>query len=409
MNFEALKRKRLGVQLGVAFGVAALVVAIAFGIAARKVGEPSDSFRESVAVNVEILIDGMIQELGNPPTQESVERVAARRKLGVRLERADGSHLSSDPEIPATRSMKAWSPQGFSWIRFARSRERAFAWVERGGNRYVFALHRHSIPFLRWQWWVGFVLLAVAGVVFAFLRVAQLLHPVNRRLQSLLEAKQQLLRDVSHELRSPLARIRVALELLPESPPRRSVEEDVRELDRLVERLLESERLQDPEYRPKQERIDLVEMLEGLRRRYSKEGPGMEWEGGVLPVSRPAVKGDSELLMLLFRNLMENASKYAAAAPHATELCIRVLKAQGRVRITLRDHGPGVAAADREKIFRPFFRGDSARSRSIGGVQGYGLGLDLVRRIALSHGGQVGVEALPEGPGALFWVELPLE
>jgi signal transduction histidine kinase len=224
--------------------------------------------------------------------------------------------------------------------------------------------------------------------------VAALAESFNRaadRIEALVRAQRTLLASASHELRSPLARIRVGIELLaggarPEL--RQSLERDVLELDDLIDELLLASRLELQTEPPPAREVDLLALA-------AEECARLGLEPGGAPVS---VRGDPRLLRRLLRNLLENARRHAAGAAVAVE----VAPAGADARLVVSDGGPGVAESERERIFEPFHRPPGQRE----GDGGVGLGLYLVRQIARRHGGDARCLAQPGG-GSRFEVRLP--
>ena len=225
--------------------------------------------------------------------------------------------------------------------------------------------------------------------------VAALAGSFNRaadRIEALLQARQQMLASASHELRSPLARLRLSVELLREADSDTDRDthlaeavRDVEELDRLVEDLLLVGRLEAGDATPS----DPVELL-GLA---AEEAARVGAEVG----GREAmVAGDEMLLRILLRNLLENARRHGAPP---IEVEVGLDRQSAWVRVT--DAGPGVAPEQRERIFEPFYRPPGQPEET---TRGAGLGLALVRRVAAHHGGHARCE-LREG-GA-FIVHLP--
>ena len=225
--------------------------------------------------------------------------------------------------------------------------------------------------------------------------VAALARSFNRaadRIESLVSAQRGLLASASHELRSPLARMRMAIELLAGGARpdlRERVEKDIAELDDLIGEILLASRLdaQVPLDRPEQ--IDLLALLaeEAARTGAAASGEPLR------------VRGDPRMLRRLVRNLLENARRHAAGS--AVEASVRQ-GSNGLARLRVEDRGPGVSEADRERIFEPWYR---PAGLSEGGA---GLGLALVRQIARHHGGEA--RYLPrEGGGSCFEVELASE
>jgi signal transduction histidine kinase len=225
--------------------------------------------------------------------------------------------------------------------------------------------------------------------------VAQLAASFNdsaARIEALVGAQKSLLANASHELRSPLARIRMAVELLQDSASpalRQELGRNISELDQLIDEVLLASRL------------DAV-TLEGTARE-EVEFTGIVAEecarvGASLDGVAAALPGDATLLRRMVRNLLENARRHGGEAPVGVVLA----SAPGVILLDVCDRGPGVPAAERERIFEPFYRlpGASEKAGSVG------LGLSLVRQIARRHGG--GVECLPNGEhGACFRVTLP--
>jgi signal transduction histidine kinase len=243
--------------------------------------------------------------------------------------------------------------------------------------------------------------------------IAALASSFNRsaaRIETLVGAQRSLLANASHELRSPLARLRMAAALLAgETTPgtgradlRREVDRNVAELDALVDEILLASRL-DADMPIGREPVDLLALLaEECARVDASLGTesveGGAGDGGRVGTGSATVDGDPKLLRRLVRNLLENARRHGAGS--AIDVLLRT--APGHVAFDVCDRGPGVPPAERERIFEPFHR-VAGHGESSGGV---GLGLALVRQIALRHG--AGVSCLPrEGGGSCFRVTLP--
>lgn len=238
--------------------------------------------------------------------------------------------------------------------------------------------------------------------------VAQSFNDAAQRIEQLIRANRSLLANASHELRSPLARLKMALALLDDASPERraalrdEIEHDIRELDELVEEVLLSSRL-DAQADMSIEACDLI----GLA---AEEAA---WVGATLELS-PAtqaqgtlkVQGNERLLRRALRNLLENARRYGVPPGATAEQAITLELERSPTHATLRvcDRGPGVPSAQRERIFEPFYR-LSGHTEKAGGV---GLGLSLVKQIAQRHGGTVFCTDRPAG-GCCFVLSLPLD
>jgi signal transduction histidine kinase len=223
--------------------------------------------------------------------------------------------------------------------------------------------------------------------------------------EALLASQKSLLANASHELRSPLTRIRMGLELMgaPSSlAARQEIERNITELDQLIEEILLASRLDARESDlGTVESVDLIGLAAEECARVDAEFEVQLSPAGGLEGAGPAdlsVRGVSKLLRRAVRNLLENARRYGAGS-----ITLALSIDQDRALIRVCDRGPGVPPELRERIFEPFYRLPGATERD-GGV---GLGLALVKSIALRHGGAVHCENLPEG-GACFVLELPV-
>ncbi len=224
-------------------------------------------------------------------------------------------------------------------------------------------------------------------------RLATSFNTSAARIEALVGAQKSLMANASHELRSPLARIRMALELLPEQANpalRMELNRNIAELDQLIEEVLLASRLDAADETPRSEgEVDLTALaVEECAR-----------SGALLDADAVTLTGDARLLRRLVRNLLENAARHGAGAPVKVAID---RPEDGSIRLDVCDRGPGVPEAERERIFEPFYRLPGA-SEADGGV---GLGLALVRQIARHHGGSVTCLANPEG-GCCFRVLLP--
>ena len=240
----------------------------------------------------------------------------------------------------------------------------------------------------------------VAFLAKRFNHAAQRVETLVKSHESLLASQKSLLANASHELRSPLTRIRMGLELMgsPSSPAfKNEITRNIAELDQLIEEILLASRLDARE--ADLGTIESVDLIGLAAEECARVGAELE----VLPGpdqtdSALLVQGVAKLLRRIMRNLLEYAHRHAAG-----EISVTLSRTDARAVIQVCDRGPGVPAELRERIFEPFYRLPGATERD-GGV---GLGLALVKSIAIRHGGTVQCENRPDG-GASFVVSLPL-
>ncbi len=223
--------------------------------------------------------------------------------------------------------------------------------------------------------------------------VASSFNVAAERIEALVRSNKSLLANASHELRSPLARMKMAVSMLEDATPerrerlKREIDTNVAELDALVEEVLLASRLDASNTLDQHEPVDLL----GLA---AEEAARVE---GLVDGVQLSVSGDERLLRRALRNLLENARRYGG-----NEVSVLLERDGDRANVMICDRGPGVPETMRERIFEPFFR-LPGHAEQAGGV---GLGLSLVKQIAERHGGQVRCEARAGG-GSCFLLALP--
>ncbi|VXC94751.1 Sensor histidine kinase [Enterobacterales bacterium 8AC] len=217
--------------------------------------------------------------------------------------------------------------------------------------------------------------------------VARDFDTMVERLELLVSAREQLLHDVSHELRSPLARLQLAIGLGRQNPDNvenslQRIEHEAGRLDKMIGELLtlsraESNCLPDEEY------FDLYGLVDAVVNdaRYEAQIPGVEIVLQASSGVEYTVKGNAELMRRAVENVIRNALRFSG---HGQRVMVELTCVDQRLQIEVRDQGPGVEESKLSSIFDPFVRVKSALSG-----KGYGLGLAIARKVVLAHGGQV--------------------
>ncbi len=311
---------------------------------------------------------------------------------------------------------------------------RIWGGIRQGDNLYMFSSRRRSVENI-WNDWMALLPVLALCCLLGWLTLRHLLRPLRKleagvqavaegnldtrlsekgrdelaglgksfntmaqRLKDRERARDQLLLDVSHELRSPLTRMRVALEMMDQNPMIDNIRDEVDALGKMVTEILETERLKSPAGLLKVKPESLTDLITLKKSRFEGATPGISWHS---PENFPLVPMDFERMRLVFRNLIENALKYGAEAEKPIEI---TLHREGNMAVLkVRDYGPGVATDEQELVFEPFYRLDRSRSKT----PGYGLGLPLCRRIVEAHDGTITLAGKP-GEGTIITVKLPL-
>jgi signal transduction histidine kinase len=237
-----------------------------------------------------------------------------------------------------------------------------------------------------------------------FAKLSRTFNLMADRIQLLLTAERRLLQDVSHELRSPLARLKFATELARTSQNRdKSIDRIQKEVDRLtclVSELLQVTRAEsDPDSRTLYE-ISLADLVDDV-----VSDATVEYEARCCHVSVSLdedviLLGDRELLRRAFENILRNAIRYA---PKGTSIDVTLERRPNEGVVRLRDYGPGVPEYALDSLFKPFFRVEADRSRNGGG--GFGLGLSIAQRAVAVHSGRI--SAFNADPGLCVEIVLP--
>jgi PAS domain S-box-containing protein len=249
--------------------------------------------------------------------------------------------------------------------------------------------------------WLSFVAVrSAAGVVYAF---RDLTH--ERRLD---QEKNDFVATISHELRTPMAAVYGAAETLmrregqltPEQNRQlvQMIAEQASRLSQITEEVLLTNQLDRGELRVEREPVDVVDLVRRTVEAMESQLPDpVEIDVDLAPESG-AASADPDRIQQVIVNLLDNATKYGRSPVR-----VRVEGADGHVRISVADSGPGIAADDQERIFEKFYRSDPQHTRAPGGT---GLGLYISRELVRRMGGRLGVSS-PPGSGATFVVELP--
>ncbi len=225
------------------------------------------------------------------------------------------------------------------------------------------------------------------------------------RLQQLLQAQAQLLRDVSHELRSPLHRMQVALELARRDAGAAAassldrIEREVERLNDLIGQVLALSRLEGGAVAPNFERFDLAELVREIVDDAAFEAGEQRSFACQVP-ERAELEGDAGLLHSAIENVIRNAVRHT---PPGTAVEVALERGPGELVLRVRDHGPGLPASELERIFQPFVRVSAARERSSGG---YGLGLAIAQHAVRLHGGTIKASNAASG-GLAVTLRLP--
>jgi len=409
--------------------ILALAVILAISFAQRL----KPHVQNEILPNVERYIEYLIDDIGDPPDLAVAQQLANELPFEIRIE-GKGMDWASSPKLGAVASYDfEAAPRPYDNVYLSHHRRDQYLLIHKQGYQYLFVVDNSFRQGAERRHWVLFV--ALGSILFLlYLVIRRMFRPIgaissqvkkigegdlaqtieakgkgelallaagiNRmaeQIKIMLESKSGLLLAISHELRSPITRMRVNLELLDESEIQQKLIDDIREMETLVAAILESEKLNSghaPLNLSRCEMLNLIEEVVQLHPCRSRIKTSMS------PI---ALDVDRLRLKLLIKNLLDNACHYSIDELAVIDVSLR--HNTENVTIEVQDRGIGIAAEDIPRLTEAFYRPDSARQRNTGG---YGLGLYLCKLIAEAHGGQIVIESEP-GTGTRVIVKLPLD
>jgi signal transduction histidine kinase len=219
---------------------------------------------------------------------------------------------------------------------------------------------------------------------------------MSRQIRNDIKSRDQLLRDISHELRSPLARMLVALEFVPEGNIRQTLKNNILTLNTMATSILEEERLDSPFGKIKQEKINLNSLFTEIVNS-KKEIPPFIYLQSNEPLE---INADKERLRMAFSNILENAIKYSKET--SDPIKVWYTEENSLIKITITDNGIGIPESEIPFIFEPFYRVDKVRRQN----SGYGLGMSLTKKIIDAHAGTISISSIVD-KGTTIFITLP--
>lgn len=388
-------------------------------------------FENEVLPNLAQYIQYLVSDIGSPPDLIKARQLAKRLPFEMRIEGPDVSWSSSARLLPVARYHFHSAPYPYQQYQISRQKRSHLLLTQKQGYQYLFGVDSSFNSGSRDRHWILFTLI-VAVLVLLYLGIRGLFRPlvdvsahlkkigageldkpitikgaseltslatgINQMtldIKTMLESKAGLLLAISHELRSPITRMRVNLELLDENDTRQILIKDLQEIEELVTGILESERLNTRHALLNRSEFDLAELISHL---IKQKFTDCNIEADLPPVR---VNLDQVRIRLLVKNLLDNACRHSREAHPAVQVSLEV--DQSQVILKVQDYGPGVSADELDHLTEPFYRSDSARLRKTGG---YGLGLYLCQLIVDAHQGELSIQSAPE-QGMCVTVRIP--
>jgi signal transduction histidine kinase len=391
-----------------------------------------DDLRELISGHLSLHIDYVRRDIGSPPSIERATAITEKVPVDIRISGA-GFNWASDPDFPEMEELTFGASDIFSEdpgallgeltdVEFAVADRHRFLKIDQGDFAIVVSSPRISdvstgpdlLPTILA---IGLVWLFVAylSVRWLFLpirsiregaarigrgdlehritdyrqdQLGDLANDVNKLandVRAMLDAKRQLLLGISHELRSPLSRLRLALEFIDDGEQKDDLRSEISEMEQIISTLLEAERLNTRHGTLNRTSVmvkDLVEQL--IHDFFERDSKHIN-----IDIEDDSMEADVDdvRVVLLLKNLVSNAIRYS----NTEDGPVRITASceDGDLVLTVEDHGPGLSSEQKLNIGEPFYRGDPSRTRDTGGT---GLGLYLAKLVAEAHGGSLTVD-----------------
>ena len=424
-------RKSLFFRLLAIFGITVILFLIIILISLQSIGNDSDTI-EAIPDYFTRHVESIIEDIGTPPNLSNAMRLASELSWTINI-RNPIMEWSSDAQNRLDVDSSQYQESLTSDAEMRTINGEDIIRVNRDG--YDFYMYRSAQEEGLFNYFVLYTALALAALILFlnYFMVNKMLNPVRLlkqgaerirqgdlsyrvksnlqdelgeltesinhmadSLQSMLEAKRQLLMAISHELRTPITKAKLRMEFMPESDEKDQLKEDINEIDLLISDLLEAERLNNDHSALVSERVLLANFVRSISKSFKSNNGEIEIE---IPVNDLEFEIDKLRIRLLITNLLNNAIRHGKG----NLINVRVSFSGDRGIIEVKDNGEGIAEEHISQITEPFYRADSARQRNTGG---FGLGLYLCRLIAQAHGGEM-IIVSHEGQGTQITVNLP--
>ena len=424
-------RRSLFFRLLAIFGITVVLFLLIILISLQSIGNDSDTI-ETIPDYFTRHVESIIEDIGTPPNLSNAMRLASELSWTINI-RNPIMEWSSDAQNRLDVDSSQYQESLTSDAEMRTINGEDIIRVERDG--YDFYMYRSAQDEGLFNYFVLYTALALAALILFlnYFMVNKMLNPVRLlkqgaerirqgdlsyrvksnlqdelgeltesinhmadSLQSMLEAKRQLLMAISHELRTPITKAKLRMEFMPESVEKDQLKEDINEIDLLISDLLEAERLNNDHSVLVSEPVLLANFVRSIAESFKSNNGEIEIE---IPGNDLEFEIDKLRVRLLITNLLNNAIRHGKG----NLINVRVSFSGDRGLIEVKDNGEGIAEEHISQITEPFYRADSARQRNTGG---FGLGLYLCHLIAQAHGGEM-IIVSQEGLGTQITVNLP--
>lgn len=411
--------------------IAGMILLILVGAGIKHLIVPGPQHHHSIVKNIKLYFDYLSDDAMTHPDRESLQQLTKPLSIQIVMLSPERGVIDSAPGLPAPKELyqslkenkghrrrgaKHWP---YPWGHYNKY---IFTMVKKNDHTFFFLIDEGMPWFHLNPWALALLLLSIAGSIaglYYFVRrellplkainegvkrlgdgdfsqrlsgkgaeelavIAGSFNQMAGQIDSTLKQKDQLLMDISHELRSPLTRMKLAIAINSSQGNKDlGISEDIDEMESLITNLLDAARFDNLNSPPTLTSLDLREPLFRILCRYRQRQPGFLFVDPQIPFM---IRANPALLERIFVNILDNAYKYAGDSGRSIE--VRLYADESKV--VIKDYGIGILPENLEKIFDPFFRVDDSRTRQTGG---FGLGLHLVHRLMSSQEGEISIKS----------------
>lgn len=423
-------RQSLITRLMMYFLIAGLLFVLLFGF--KFAHGVRVHFKQEILPNIDQYLSYIARDIGSPPDLEQAARLTRSLSFDLLIS-GPGLNWRSHDKIPLISQLPfEAAPEPYQQYRISHHKRNNYVLLKAGEYEYMYVIG----PLFkgpRQQRNLGFIVIVILSLLLLFWLIRTSLKPLETigqgvqrigqgeldkpiecrgssefkqlaegintmalQIKSMLQGKQQLLLAISHELRSPLTRAKVNVELMPEQANRQALIDDLNEIQGLITLILESERLNQRHAVLNKTEFELDRLISEVIQQFFQPQQ-IDTELQAL-----TIKADKTRLSLLIKNLLDNAVKYSSETDDQPPV-IRCFRDETTLYLEVEDSGCGMDEKELEQISRAFYRVDPARQRTTGG---FGLGLYLCRLIVQAHGGKIQFHS-QTGQGTRVLVSLP--
>ncbi|MFV1985390.1 MAG: sensor histidine kinase [Thiohalomonadales bacterium] len=433
---HAVKRSAF-LRLLMIFLFSAIILLVLVGAAVFVLNDTHFQIKQKFQHNIVSYAKYLITEIGSPPDYKIAQKLSAEHSLHIKIKSKQGDWKSENYDLPPLLlSEQKKIPDNYN-IRIGHNFTYSYIIINKDNFEYIIAISHRKFPDNKGLFILSLILIIIAVTSLNYYLVQWLFRPLrlldegvkqvgagnfdfrvetkrqdemgelamafnqmSEKIQSMMKEKEQLLMDVSHELRSPMTRMKLALEFISDNKPKASIQEDLNQMGRMITELLESARLNNPNSSLSKENIQLNEFLDFITKSYVNSLPGVNFKKLDKAL---LIYADRDRLQTCIRNIIDNAVKYSKN--QSKPVLIEAREKLDKIYITITDFGIGIPVNDQNHIFEPFYRVDKSRNSETGG---YGLGLNLCKNIIEVHGGEIFMEST-ENNITCFTIVLPVK